>query len=399
MRARMHRVLVLAYDFPPCRAPGAAVRTAKFVRYLPELGWETVVVCRDDGTEPEEASDDVFRIPAPAPDRVSYQLAAWSWALRVRGLLRRLLWERPFDLVYMTGPPFAPVWVAAELRRAAGIPFVVDFRDSWSFDPFEAGAFPKRILKRALRTVVYPTLERRVFSAADAVVTNTPSMERAMTAPPFRVTSTLIPNGYDEEDFAGDVTAHRPRGEIELLYCGRFNGIAARSAEPVLRALRTVADSGRRIRLRVVGDASRELRGQVARAGVEELVEMAALVPYPDAIRQIREADALLLVQAQGHGPVTPIAGKTFEYLRSGRPLLAVVPEGDNADLVRDHGGEYRIASPGNPDDIARALGSLADVLPSSTRPPSAAFRRFERRALTIQLAKLFDSLVPESRR
>lgn len=395
MRDHTRTALILAYDHPPCRAPGAAVRTAKFAQYLPELGWEPIVVCRDDGTPRERVSDRIQAVPAPFSESISYQIAAWTWALRVRDRVRGILRDGSVDLVYVTGPPFPPVSLAAELRRSSGIPLVVDFRDSWSLDPYEGGPWPKRLLKRWLCRSVYPQLERRVLGAADAVVTNTPSMARAMAAPPFSVASTLIPNGYDEADFPAEPQWQASGRGTEFLYCGRFAGIAGRSAEPVLQGLRRAAETGRDVRLRIVGDASPALRRDVARVDVGSLVEVAGSVSYEAAIREMCGADALVLYQAQGNGPITPVAGKTFEYLRAGRPILAVVPEGDNEALVRAHAGALRIASPDNPDEIARGMCELADSPRWTPMSPPPDLRRYERRALAAELAALFDTLVP----
>jgi glycosyltransferase involved in cell wall biosynthesis len=42
------KVLIIAYIFPPIGGSGVQ-RTLKFVKYLPQLGWQPIVVCGDDG--------------------------------------------------------------------------------------------------------------------------------------------------------------------------------------------------------------------------------------------------------------------------------------------------------------------------------------------------------------
>ena len=66
--SELRNVLVLTYDFPPCRAPGAAVRTVKFVRYLPDFGWRPTVLCRADRRDAGVGSDGVVTVPPPFPD-------------------------------------------------------------------------------------------------------------------------------------------------------------------------------------------------------------------------------------------------------------------------------------------------------------------------------------------
>lgn len=389
-------VLVLAYDFPPCRAPGAAVRTGKFVRHLPEFGWRATVVCRG---EPGGREENVIAIRAGVPEGLSYQAAAWAWARRIEPQVQARLATRAFDVVYASGPPFPHLLVAARAADQAGLPLVADFRDGWSLDPFVAGRWGKRLLKRALLRWIYPRLEQRVLSAADAVVTNTPSLTAALRKRirPTGAKVEMIPNGFDDADFASPAPLAQPGRCVELLYCGRFEGIAGRSAEALLRGLRIVVDSGRKITFRVVGDDSAMLRRLVHALGLDEFVRLEAAVPHPEAVAEMRRADVLVLYQAAAPGLVTPIAGKTYEYLRSGRPLLAVVPPGDNSTLVSQYAHHHRLVTDADPHSIARAMSELADMHPMETHEPRADFSQYDRRALTRRLAGVFDDVAPRA--
>lgn len=394
--AETRNVLVLAYDFPPCRAPGAAVRTAKFVRYLPEFGWRATVVCR--GSAPG-SDQHVISIPSGVPETVSYQAAAWVWALRIESRVRALLAARPFDVVYATGPPFAHLLVAARVAREAAVPLVVDFRDGWSFDPSVAEAWGKRVLKRGLVRWVYPRLERKVLSASEAAVTNAPSLTTALEsrAASAGTALTMVSNGFDEADFAGPAPIVQRGSEPEFLYCGRFEGIAGRSPAALLRAVRAVVDSGRRLTLRVLGDDGAQLRRRVRALGLDSVVRLEGAVEHAEAVRAIRRADVLVLYQAAGTGIVTPVAGKTFEYLRSGRPLLAVVPPGDNSTLVSRYAEHYRLVPESDPESIARAMSELVDMHPGETCEPGPEFARYDRRVLAGRLAGVFDEVARSS--
>ena len=88
---------------------------------------------------------------------------------------------------------------------------------------------------------------------------------------------------------------------------------------------------------------------------------------------------------------MTPVAGKTFEYVRSGRPVLGIVPSGDNHALVEQHAAIHRLVSPSDPAAVAAAMCELADGHPWPTREPGPGFAMYERRTLTARLAELFD--------
>ena len=61
------------------------------------------------------------------------------------------------------------------------------------------------------------------------------------------------------------------------------------------------------------------------------------------------EADLLLLLAEKF---VIQIPGKTYEYLRAGRPILALTPEGALANLLRRIGGGLVVS----PSDTAGVL-------------------------------------------
>jgi len=397
----MKRALVLTYDYPPCSAPGAALRSAKLVQYLPEFGWAARVICRlEPGPAHAEAlragAPEVIRVGPVTPERISYQLASWTWAKRMYPRAAAVIREWSPDLIYVSCPPFAHALPAVRLARDAGLPVVVDFRDAWSLDPYADGGWIKHAAKRALCRWVIPPLERKAIAAADAVLTNTPSMHRAYIRayPDARARIHLVPNGFDETDF-GDTREPPPRDRPQLLYCGRFAGVGGRSPDILLQGVRAALDAGRRFDLAILGDDSPALRDAVQRAGLQPSVRQRGLVPHHEAIDAMRHADILVVCQAPGRNDVTAVAGKTFEYLRSGRPILAIVPPGDNADLVRRHAAVHAIVTDEDPSRVAAAIGDLLDRasrVNAGMAPDPAFVAEYSRRHIAGRIAAVFDA-------
>jgi glycosyltransferase involved in cell wall biosynthesis len=398
----MKRALVLTHDYPPCSAPGAALRSQKLVQYLPGFGWEVTVIGRldarsGDAADQTAAGADVIRVRPLVPERVSYQLGAWTWARRMlpraAGIVRA--W-RP-DVVYASCPPFAHALPAVRLARDARIPAVIDFRDAWSLDPYVSGGRLKQAAKQALCRWVFPPMERRVIESAAAVVMNTPSMHReyGRLYPEAASRMHLVPNGFDEADF--DQMADLPLdARPHLLYCGRFTGVGGRSPDVLLRGVRAAIDAGRRFDLDILGDDSAALRDAVRRAGIHESVRQRGLVSHREAIRAMRRADILVVYQAPGRSAVTAVAGKTFEYLRSGRPILAIVPPGDNADLVRRFASVHAIVTDEDPAHVARAIGDLLDQAArsgESAAPDPAFVATYSRRRIAGDIAAILDAV------
>jgi glycosyltransferase involved in cell wall biosynthesis len=396
----MKKALVVSYDFPPCSAPGAALRTEKLAHYLPEFGWDVSVMCRHEGIaeprgEQPPARPEVVRIRTPISPRLSYQLGAWMWARRMLSRARARVRETRPDLVYVSCPPFPHALSAVRLAREAGIPVVVDFRDAWSLDPHLSGGRIKRAAKRGLCRWVYPRFERWVVESADAIITNTPSMRRAYVRAFERIEQRihLVPNGFDDADFCESVE-RPPRERPLLLHCGRLSSTGGRSPELLLRGVRAAIDAGQMIELMILGDDSEELRRYVRRFGLEGSVRTHAAVSHREAIRAMREADMLVVYQTPSRNGVTPVAGKTFEYLRSGRPILAVVPPGDNADLVCRYAAVHALVTSEDPACVAAAIQDLLTRAGRavSTVPDPEFVKRYARRRIAERVAAIFDA-------
>ena len=112
----------------------------------------------------------------------------------------------------------------------------------------------------------------------------------------------------------------------------------------------------------------------------------------------MRTADLLFLpmqnLQPGRRATITP--GKTYEYVASGRPILAAVPDGDARDLLAEAG----TASLCTPDDdvaMAAAISAAVAAWQAGAESPSVSatlLQRYERRRLTRDLADVFDTVL-----
>src|SRR6266542_4314801 len=136
----------------------------------------------------------------------------------------------------------------------------------------------------------------------------------------------------------------------------------------------------------------RSVREMAVNLGLSECVNILGPRSRKETIRRIRQADLLLLLAERF---VIQIPGKTYEYLRAGRPILALTPEGALANLLRRIGGGLVV----NPNDTA---GVLAAVRESVLRwkqgrvhhvADPGAIAGFDRRVLAGRLTELFDRL------
>jgi glycosyltransferase involved in cell wall biosynthesis len=414
------KVLLVSLYFPPAGG-GGVQRTLKFATHLPALGIETHVLAPDDPKwihsdedlqPPSQAWIHRARYVGPRGRKPAEELhgreglerAATQARLAFRRVLLpdenvtwnataipaaiRIVRSERIQAVLTTSPPSSVHLIGAAVKRATGVPWVADLRDSLVAHPHRRNERLAARIKEQGEHVV----ARLVASQADAVVAVAEAIADEATAFSPRGRLFTIPNGCDFDDFAG--LAHRPSDRFRITHAGSFFG--KRSPRPFLTAL---AQSGLDdVVARFVGDFRAADREWAEALGLGDRLELIPFAPRRRALELQRDSEALLLLipDAGGRGRGV-LSGKVFEYLAAERPILAVVPpDGAAADLIRETGAGV-VAPPEDVDAIAEGLTGLharwrAGELDDT--PLSEDDReRYSRGARAEELADLFRSL------
>src|SRR5262249_26377498 len=89
-------------------------------------------------------------------------------------------------------------------------------------------------------------------------------------------------------------------------------------------------------------------------------VEFRGHLDHPATLEAMRAADLLLLVANTTHGAEATVPGKVFEYLATGRPILAIAPseESSTADVLSQTRGGRLVRA----DDEAQITCALREA-------------------------------------
>jgi len=416
----LRHALFIAFHYPPEASSSGVLRTLKFSRYLPLHGWRVSVITPDASTHPivdaelERQIPPEVRILRTKALNTKRDLSLWGrypallalpdvwigWLPFAVAAGRRLIASDPIDLVYSTSPHATAHLIARRIASSARRPGVVDFRDPWIEEPPEPGAPTGRVFRSVDRW-----LERRVVTQSAAVVTSTAHLRDAMRvrypdepAGKFHA----IPNGYDEADFADlRLPLSSPGTRLRIVHAGSINA-QFRDPRPLFEALARLARDGRiaasEIEMRFVGAGAfgdePAVRSAIAAAGLSAAVAVLPRVPYDESLRQLSDSDLLLLLQASDD-TVGLVPAKLYEYLRTRKPVLALVKEGAITEVLAQTGGGWSA----DPADAQALDSTLADIVERWRAKVLAAhsadmtvLRRFDRRELTGQLASVFDA-------
>ena len=358
------------------------VYTARLAQELAQRGHE-VVVCtnRLDYTrflsEPKQFElvevgggtldfESYERQATSRPGRYWYGYFRNSWKIVRAGL--KLCLERNFDGVYITDAEFLLAALALKLQGRRLPPVVMQVNAS----NFSFGEYPGGFIKK-----MYKVVQREIFRTAIGKQIKAFSIlgdwhrerlrEQLRIAPEFPIE--LIPDGGGK--LANPLEKGEARARLGIAYEGDiflFLGVLRRDKglESLARAIKRVEQSGREFKIILAGfpfqyslDEISELFGLHETAG--RIIH--ARLDYVDEAgmpKYFYAADCLLLpYNDQYKGSSGPLMKGACTF---GLPVV-VSDVSEMGTLARNHQLGFT-AVPGDPDDLARAMGRFLDATP-----------------------------------
>jgi glycosyltransferase involved in cell wall biosynthesis len=365
MPAGLKKVLFITYYWPPSGGAGVQ-RPLKFARNLPAFGIQPIVITVDpekasfpnrdpslaeevppgtevyatDTFEPFELYKKLTRkqdIPSGGFSNESNPSMMQKAMRFIRGNFfipdARIGWNKyaykkaaeiirkeKIEVVITTSPPHSTHLIGLKLKEEFGITWICDINDPWT-DIYYYKEF--RHLPFALKKD--RMLEQQVLTRADKVITVSENFKSLFLAksPLIREEKfTLIPNGFDEEDFIFPSTP--PAGNFVITYTGTIAG----SYEPQVffRALASAkaANPGVKIMLQFVGSVAGSLQADIRTFGLEENTELISHVPHRESVKYLMGSTALLLIIPHVENDKGIVPGKLFEYLAAGKPVICI---------------------------------------------------------------------------
>lgn len=379
----MKRALIITYYWPPSGGSGVQ-RWLKFAKYLPQFGWEPVIYTPEN---PEANTQDIALLKDIAPGTQVLKKKIWepysiykalfggkkntseggrrikaniigsdnkSLSHRISMFIRgnffipdpRCMWirpsirylvkylkEHPVDVIVSTGPPHSMHLIAKGVSKATGIRWIADFRDPWTeifyFKHLNLGKWAYRR---------HRALEQSVLDSADIVTVVSRQMQAdfaARTTTPVKV----ITNGFDHEDFMPGKPLMELEQGFNLVHTGIFvdNGNPHHLWEVLGEKAATDPQFGADLKIRLMGQVDDTVLHGITKAGLEANLINMGYRPHDEVVQWQQQAQVLLLPLRKEPEAAAILTGKFFEYLASGREILAFGPaEGDLAKALQE---------------------------------------------------------------
>ena len=360
----MKKVIFITY------LPYATPRIPGLAKYLPEFGWQPLIVTppclKETGSELriiETPYRDAFGFLRrmlglkPGGDDLRKQVKArfglnskkslFDRAMTAGGAIvnypdskkgwkpfaidecKKLLRKEQIDVVMSSSAPVTSHIIASKLKKECQKPWLGDLRDLWSQNHnYSYGP---------LRQMIDRRLEVKTLYTADALLTvSQPWAEKLSTLHKGKIVHTIT-HGFDPEE------VNSPPAKLTAKFTITYTGSVYTKHDPakLFSALRSLLSdrilNPDDIEVRFYGPEAEWLGREIEQYGLSNIVKQYGLVPRNIAIKKQRESQLLLRLKWEGSGERGAYGGKILEYLGARRPILATGGMEDVAsELLRE---------------------------------------------------------------
>lgn len=433
-------LLIVAYYFPPSGGPGVQ-RVLKHVRYLPEFGWNPIVLTVSNGDFPARDESlmkeipeglhverthiyepyDIYRLVTGKKKGTAIDVnvikkdgqksgltdkfaefiratffipdARIGWMLSAPKAVDELVSKLGIDAVYSSSPPYTCSLIARYAKRKHGLPWVAGFRDPWT-------GFISSPKRWSVPSAIDRAMERSVFTEADEVECAWEGIIKdALGKYPEIDMSKFhhVPNGFDSADYPKIEKTRNDK--FTLTYTGSMYG--RRNPAALFVALENLIASGRlkkeEMCLRFIGRFGTEVHEMFESASFRDSIELISYIPHHKSIEYLMLSDALLLIVDESKESEEIVPGKVYEYMGTKIPVIAIAPEKSaiaelmsetRAGMVAHQSNTYKIAS------IVMEYYTQWKTGEGDFKPDTELVNTFERRESARKLASLLDSIL-----
>lgn len=411
----MKKVLVIAYHYPPVGG-GGVFRTLKFTKYLPQFGFRPYVLTvknsmytPKDPTLVKEISPEVkvistfsfehrilraSRLLNIDPEWFFITDANLGWLPFAVQAGTKIIRQENIDVIYVTAPIWTSLLIGYVLKGKTHKPLVIDFRDPWTINPYNEP--PTKVHAR-----IENCLERRVLASADYVITvSQPYRQRLTEKYPFlKNKCEVIMNGFDPDDFK-DLKRQPLQNKFRIGHMGSLYGL--RTPKYFLHALQILVQQKphlrKQIEVQFVGNYGKEAPVIVDKLGLNDLVQFIGYIPHEKCLELMVNSHLLLLIVAsEDYRTSGIVTGKLFEYLFSGRPVLALASKKSIvANIIQSANAGLVVSS--DTEAIKEAILKFYEQWAEgklSATTDMAIIEQYNRKVLTHRLAQIFEKITP----
>lgn len=422
----MKKVLIISYYWAPSGGPGVQ-RILKFVKYLPQFGWQPIILTVENGNYPSIDKSLLAEIPAGCrvyktksfepfelyksltgrqgdqkiptfilnrkeKESTVEKLSRWmranvfvpdakiGWRKYILKEGLKVIEKENPDIIFSSSPPHSLQLGAMKLAKKSGLKWVADFRDPWS-DAF----WQKDIKRMQFARAKDKKYEREVLSHADHIT----SVSKTVAANYNKIVPhnyTVIPNGFDETDFNFNL---EKRDKFVISYTGTLG-----ESQRINNFIETLNGLDAYIKQNLEINFYGTFHPSILKAAAGcNLINVFNNIDHNKVVKVMSESQILLLVIPDSPGNEGILTGKLFEYMATGNYVLGIGPvNGDASEILNETGAGKMF---GYNDDLKSIIFDQFNKWQTGVTNSinETALLQYSRKNLTAKLVKVFEGL------
>ena len=426
----MKRVLFITYFWPPS-GKASLHWPLKMIKYLPESGWEPSVLTVNEDTfyqKDESLLEDIvpdlkviktgtiepFNIyrqflgkkknePLIASESMSQSKKSFNHmiSLWIRMNLfvpdARVGWYFPgvkegkdflsknkIDAIISNGPPHTAHLLGRRLSSLFNIPHIPVFIDPW------ADIVYYQDYKRTKPTQAFDKyLEENVIKKAGEIVFVTETMKNDYVKkyPAIKDKAHVLYWGYNEDDFSEIENEVNDSKSDEEIIAHAGNMYDYNNPVSFFEYIKNEINTGRKIKIKFIGTVSPKTKEIIEHLKLIENAEYIGFLPYKQMLIELLKSDVLLMmVNEKRHVP-----GKLFEYLRTGKPILAFGNDNQEVKAIIEKANAGMIF---NYNENAKEFFDLTKNGYKQFKTDIPLIKKYARRNIAGELGKILDKAI-----
>ncbi len=396
---------------------GGVQRSSKFVKYLPDYGWEVTVLTSAAGayyafdyTLLDELSKENIQIArtggsgqAKEVKNLNEKLRKFLgksaqiflvpdtkrlWKNKAKKLADEIIAENRPDVIFATAPPYTDFMLGYEMSKKYDIPLVTDYRDAWVDCPYNFYLTP-------FHKMINANYEKKILGHAKKVITINQKIKDLLVkryGGELDEKIEILSQGFDPEDFSGDAEYQNTDGKFRVLYAGSFFHFM--TPEYFFEGAKAAVKKMPALKKNLVLEFAGYFPDMYKPAGDELNIEYLGYIPHNECTRKMLQADVLWMMIGGQKGSDMISTGKIYDYIGSRKPVIACVPESEAKRTLTEY-GNAKICSPYNPEEISEAILYYYNLFMQGKIPKAdkSKVEKFNRKLLAGKLSEIMHSI------
>ncbi len=431
-------ILIIAYNIPPDGGPGV-FRTLKFMKYLPEFGFNSIVLAPKNA--PYQQRDSTLLQEIPKTTKIFYSrsfeirknsiaqkainsrrsaqrniftiftpILYWlknliffpdeqiGWIPHSIYIGSKILRTHDIDIIYSTSHPYSGHLIGLYLSKKFKKKWIVDFRDLWTLNPI----FPSSKRDRFLERVI-------IKNASGVILNNKGAFEKMSEYyNEYKDKFTWINNGYDPDDFKHLEDLKVKPEVFSITHTGQFygniktKGKFPRTPKYFLKAFdKFVKDENlppKKIKINFVGNLEKRDKELIENLKLADYVRVWGYQPKQKALEILYMSNIALLIIGDISSSDTVIAQKLYEYMGLKKFILAITNSQNYKNILTPYKHFILVPEPTNIQMISDALKKIYVDYSTFKKEEFKSIECYFRKNLTEKLVSFIEIILNENK-